>query len=338
MAAVQLALTAVQQYRCSAFTTGTMVSNGELVAYAASSVVGGVCTGATGFGKSILFHTVSLVVFAASGLGDPDLVQGVAILSVMSVCLFALVYSARADFNGVLALLVMGPAALGVLCGTFVLVGSSQGLLKLVFGVRCTTASGAPGGGYVAMLRTHTMPCFTQACLCVFALWRWWWVLSHPPAPRKPSPLAVVPVTPSSAAPAQVCKVAAPQPPAAALGDAGQTASASPPSASDSQVKPAASPRRGLSTRIRDHLRHGYPGHRVAMGAIFAGFCSGFSMGVFGVAGPPIMVFVCVAGLRKGEVRASFALMFAVAGTIQVCCGCTVCRCDVVTSAWGRRQ
>ena len=115
-----------------------MVSNGELVAYAASSVVGGVCTGATGFGKSILFHTVSLVVFAASGLGDPDLVQGVAILSVMSVCLFALVYSARADFNGALALLVMGPAALGVLCGTFVLVGSSQGLLKLVFGVRCT--------------------------------------------------------------------------------------------------------------------------------------------------------------------------------------------------------
>jgi len=135
---VPLALRAVQQYRCSALTTGTMVSNGELVAYAASSVVGGVCTGATGFGKSILFHAVSLVVFAASGLGDPDLVQGVAILSVMSVCLFALVYSARADFNGALALLVMGPAALGVLCGTFVLVGSSQGLLKLVFGVRCT--------------------------------------------------------------------------------------------------------------------------------------------------------------------------------------------------------
>jgi len=63
---------------------------------------------------------------------------------------------------------------------------------------------------------------------------------------------------------------------------------------------------------------HTCPARPIIVGALVAGLCSGFSTGVFGTGGPPILIFVCIAGLGKGEVRASFAFVFGVSATIQV--------------------
>ena len=44
---------------------------------------------------------------------------------------------------------------------------------------------------------------------------------------------------------------------------------------------------------------HTCPARPIIVGALVAGLCSGFSTGVFGTGGPPILIFVCIAGLER---------------------------------------
>lgn len=123
---------------CGARQAAMPASTAVVVTYAVSAIAGGICAGATGFGSSIIFHVVSMVLFAAFGLGDADLVRAVSFLAVMNLCMYSVAFNARKQINPALVVLIVVPASLGVLCGTFVLVGSSQTTLKLVFGVRRT--------------------------------------------------------------------------------------------------------------------------------------------------------------------------------------------------------